>query len=58
MSKGSYVIRTNIDSLTTEQQDELYQNVVNAVNLLHKTVKVRKAREALNNFQTSSIIDD
>lgn len=50
--------KSNLDNATPEQLDKIFQNVADAVNWLHKSVKERKAREALNNFQTSSIIDD
>lgn len=47
MSKRKYFVKTNLDSLTSEQLDKVYQNVADAVSWLYKSVKDRKIKEML-----------
>lgn len=42
-----YQVKTNLDSLTPEQLDKVYQNVAGAVSWLYKSVKDRKIKEML-----------
>ena len=49
MSK-KHTIKLNLDSLTSEQLDKVYQNVAEAASLLYKTVRERKIREMLIEF--------
>lgn len=48
-------IKTNLDSLTPEQLDKVYQNVADAVSWLYKTVKERKIKETLDEINKVKI---
>jgi hypothetical protein len=48
-------IKTNLDSLTPEQLDKVYQNVADAFSLLFKTVKERKIKETLDEINKVEI---